>query len=311
MSPTVEECLNRFCCAEAVNSANLGALCTLLFVTRRVRRSGLPMDPAQLLSRRGGQVHGHHSQAVRAILAEHGLAWLRIGEAGRTNSANRARAGHYLALLNQLHDEENLDLQEIEQWWIDRLPRENRPRFHLRCLSGKSPGWMARDLIRQVSSTATSENRAALLSALLAVQVYVVLALAEEPSTGPETVTRSLPADLALGHGFVRGSVVYSVLVWPSERSVEASFARRTRSQRIVVITVAEFVPVVAQLVKDAATADQVDILAFDQFMAVRWSSCRNRSELVAAATASVNCHNAVVKALNADPALELGLTVE
>lgn len=50
-----------------------GALCVALVITRHAKEMGLPLDPANLLTDKSGQVLGLGKGAVQAILAGHGI----------------------------------------------------------------------------------------------------------------------------------------------------------------------------------------------------------------------------------------------
>lgn len=115
MSTTIHTNLTAFCEQQQIKASHFGSVCTLIYITRRARRDGLPLRLDWLASRRGGQVAGLHQGAVRAILDEYGMAYEPLGEAGRTNPGSLAYAIAYASFLNAWPDLDRQSLAVIER----------------------------------------------------------------------------------------------------------------------------------------------------------------------------------------------------
>lgn len=91
-----------------------GPLCVALVMTQQARKSGLPLDPGQLLTEGGGQVLGLGKGAVQSILTRHGITRVLASEGGRTSRGSSGNMREYVALLNQLHAKGAAELDAIE-----------------------------------------------------------------------------------------------------------------------------------------------------------------------------------------------------
>ena len=98
-----------------------GPLCVALVMTQQARKSGLPLDPGQLLTEGGGQVLGLGKGAVQSILNRHGITRVLASEGGRTSRGSIGNMREYVALLNQLHAKGAAELDAIEGFWIERV----------------------------------------------------------------------------------------------------------------------------------------------------------------------------------------------
>ena len=96
-----------------------GPLCVALVVTQHARKMGLPLDPNKLLAKRGAQVLGQGKSAVQKVLKRHGIVRVLAQEGGRTSRGSPDNMRSYVALLNKLHEQDAVDLDEIEQFWIE------------------------------------------------------------------------------------------------------------------------------------------------------------------------------------------------
>jgi hypothetical protein len=107
-----------------VGRGNLGLA---LVITRKAKTQGLPIEPATLLTRGGGQITGLSGSAINKILREYGETRNSGTEVGRTSRGTIGNAPIYASFLNNLNTEGAADLDFIEHWWITR--RSNRSKF--------------------------------------------------------------------------------------------------------------------------------------------------------------------------------------
>lgn len=97
-----------------------GPLCVALVVTQHARK-GLPIDPDSLITDGGGQVLGLGKGAVQNILNRHGIAKVLAAEGGRTSRGSLNRMREYVGFLNGLAEDEAVDLDAIEDFWIEQV----------------------------------------------------------------------------------------------------------------------------------------------------------------------------------------------
>jgi hypothetical protein len=97
-----------------------GPLCVALVVTQHARK-GLPIDPESLITDGGGQVLGLGKGAVQNILNRHGMARVLAAEGGRTSRGSLNRMREYVAFLNGLAQHEAVNLDAIEEFWIEQV----------------------------------------------------------------------------------------------------------------------------------------------------------------------------------------------
>ena len=88
-----------------------GPLCVALVVTQHAKEKGLPLDPAQLVTPRGGQVAGLGRSAVQSILGRHGIHRVLAAEGGRTSRGSLENMRKYSACLNELGAD--IDLERV------------------------------------------------------------------------------------------------------------------------------------------------------------------------------------------------------
>ena len=100
---------------------NKGPLCVALVITRMALKSGLPLDPAKLVTAAQGQVLGLGKGAVQAILAEHEITKVLAAEGGRTSRGSMGNMQDYVAFLNESAKWKGFDLTMVEAWWVQRV----------------------------------------------------------------------------------------------------------------------------------------------------------------------------------------------
>jgi hypothetical protein len=96
-----------------------GQLAVALFITRRAKETGLPIDPDRLLTKSGGQISGLNGRAIAEILASHGVRPISA-EGGRTSRGSLYYMRKYVDFLNDLLPEAP-DLDQIEKYWAERV----------------------------------------------------------------------------------------------------------------------------------------------------------------------------------------------
>ena len=101
--------------------ARKGPLCVAIVMTQQAKASGLPLDPANLLTEQGGQVLGLGKGAVQAVLNRHGITRVLAAEGGRTSRGSIGNMREYVSFLNKLAESGAVDLDVVEGFWIARV----------------------------------------------------------------------------------------------------------------------------------------------------------------------------------------------
>lgn len=108
-----------------------GPLCVALVVTQHARKMGLPLNPDKLLTEKGGQVLGLGKGAVQAVLKRHDITRVLAAEGGRTSRGSIDNMRAYVAFLNAQTEMNQVNLDAVEVFWIQRVHDFFRP-SHLR-----------------------------------------------------------------------------------------------------------------------------------------------------------------------------------
>ena len=93
-----------------------GALALVVQLTRAFSKDSLPINPADYVTGKQGQVAGLGESNLRKILADHGITRQLAKEAGRTNRGNMGLMHAYAEFINGLPGP--VDFDEIEKYWI-------------------------------------------------------------------------------------------------------------------------------------------------------------------------------------------------
>src|SRR5260221_14184933 len=98
-----------------------GGLCVGLVITETARVRGLPLNHEDLRTDEGGQVAGLGQAAVQKILETYGITKILAKEGGRTSRGSLGLMEAYVSVLNQLHKEKALNLDEALGWWVTKV----------------------------------------------------------------------------------------------------------------------------------------------------------------------------------------------
>ncbi|MFB7720180.1 Shedu anti-phage system protein SduA domain-containing protein [Nocardia sp. NPDC056100] len=99
----------------------ISALAVGLLVTDRARELGFPLNPDALLTPGGGQVSHLGGKRVPRLLASHGINRELPTEGGRTSRGTLRMMRDYVDMLNTLHTAGPVDLDSVEEFWIQRF----------------------------------------------------------------------------------------------------------------------------------------------------------------------------------------------
>jgi len=245
-----------------------GPLSVALVVTRQAKKRGLPLEPAKMLTKAGGQVLGLGKSAVQSILRDYDIDRVLAEEGGRTSRGSVGKMKEYVAFLNDLHASGRVDLDAVEAWWIDRV-REyfaGKP-FVLHFDSSKSLRSVVRDLLSQAERRQARFAGSTLVGTMLQHLVGAKLNLLLDT---PVEHYGAAVADEASSRGgdFVIDDVVVHVTTAPTEALIRKCERNLEGGLRPVIITVEKGVMVAEGLAGQWGIAARLDVFEAEQFLA-------------------------------------------
>jgi hypothetical protein len=247
---------------------NVGALGTVLVVTRRAKKLGLPLDSDALITEGGGQVSGLSGAAINRILKEHGGNRFVGTESGRTSRGTPNLARTYAAFLNGLHQEGLASLDEIEVWWVERFEDLfNTEPFGLNHDQSKSFITVLQDLLDQALERQRKSPGKTYVGAVLQHLVGAKIELA-------------VPAVKLIHHGFsVADSasdrsgdfdiddVCIHCTTAPSEGMLKKCKANLQAGKRPIILTLAKMIGAAEGLAESLGIEGRVEIMDALQFV--------------------------------------------
>ncbi len=245
-----------------------GALSVALVVTKHAKKSGLPLDPEQLLTGAGGQVLGLGKAAVQSILGEHGISRVLAEEGGRTSRGSVGNMRKYVAFLNGLASRGDVSLDEIEEWWVARV-RDffAASPFVLHLDETRSMRSVIRDLLEQCKARQSESDGSTIVGTMLQHLVGAKLNLLLD--VHPEHHGANTADGVSGRDGdFMIDDVVIHVSTSPSEALLRKCLRNLESGKRPVIITIDRGAPVAEGLAGNLGIADRLDVFEVEQFLA-------------------------------------------
>ncbi|WP_199230226.1 DUF4928 family protein [Azospirillum sp. TSH58] len=247
-----------------------GPLCVALVVTEHARTFGMPLDPERLLTDRGGQVLGLGRAQVQAILGRHHITRVLAEEGGRTSRGSIDNMRAYVTFLNEQHAAGNFDWEAAKSFWIGKVKEHFAARpFTLRV--DHTLGLRA--VIRNLLSQAEARQRemqgtmfvGAVMQHLVGAKLDVVLGVGRIEHHGSN---QNDQADGRTGD-FDVGDVSIHVSTAPSEALVRKCSGNLDAGRKPIIVTGKRGAPLAEGLAENAGIGDRVDIIEFEQFIAM------------------------------------------
>jgi len=245
-----------------------GPICVALHITRLAAESTLPLDPAELLAGRGGQVAGLGRARVQSILADHNITRVLAEEGGRTSRGSIDNMRAYVSFLNALAAEGPVPLKEIEKWWVNRVRDffAAKPMV-LRLDSAKSLRALVGDVLEQAQKRQSESPGTMYVGAVLQHLVGAKLEILI-----PETVEHhgaSVADEQSLRDGdFLVEDVVIHVTAAPGEALLRKCRRNLDGGLRPVIVTTGRGVTVAEALAGQQGVAERIDVFEAEQFIA-------------------------------------------
>lgn len=307
---TIQEQLLEYKRKNKINTK--GPLAVVLFVTRKAKQSGLPINSADLKAESAGQVAGLSKSAVQSILADYGIVKVLAAEGGRTSRGSIKNMEDYVAFLNELNEQGKCDLDFIEAWWIDRVKDffASKP-FNLKIDAGASINSAVRDLLDQAKKRQKDNPgtmyEGAVLQHLVGAKLQLLMENKQEIKHNGFSV-----ADAPTGRSgdFIVGNTIIHVTTAPGELLMDKCLDNIHTGYRPFIITVSESMPAAKSLAGIKGVLKNVEIVDAEQFISTNvyeWSgfdSTRHKGTI----EKLIVIYNQLIDTYETDPSLKVSL---
>lgn len=266
ISPTLESSLFQF--KDKNQVVNVGALGTVLVLTRKAKNSGLPFDADTLLTGGGGQVSGLSGASINKILKSHGVTQMVGTESGRTSRGTPSLAKAYVSFIHELPLSIE-DIEAVEAWWIARFVDyfNTRP-FKLNYDSSKTLASVIHNLLDQAldrqKKSFGKTYVGAVLQHLIGAKLELSLPELEITHNGAsvaDTVS-------ARSGDFVIDNTIIHCTTAPSELLMWKCQANIQSGQHPIILTIGKMLGAAEGLAENLGIEGRVEILDALQFLA-------------------------------------------
>lgn len=288
-----------------------GPLCVALVVTQHAKTMGLPLDPDKLLTEGGGQVLGLGKGAVQAVLKRHGITRVLADEGGRTSRGSLKNMREYVAFLNKLNSNGDVDLEAIETFWIERVHEffAGKP-FKIKLDAARSLRMVVRDVVAQAVDRQKTAPGMYYSGAVLQHLVGAKLDCALGKGAIQHNSFSTADAPGSRAGDFLIGDVAIHVTTSPGEAVIEKCRENSNDGLRPMLVTLQRGLTVAEGLAGNAGLADRIDIFEVEQFVALNlyeWGKFGADGRKTAVADL-VERYNEIVDEFETDPSLRIEL---
>jgi hypothetical protein len=291
------------------NFRGKGPLSVALVVTEHARKSGLPLDPGTLVTKRRGQVLGLGRSPVQTILQRHGIARVLAAEGGRTSRGSMGNMRDYVALLNALAEHGTVDLNKIEDFWIARVQEffAGKP-FQIRLDASRSLRVVVRHVLEQAVARQREMPGVQYAGAVMQHMVGAKLDCALGKGTIQHNSFSTSDQQSARKGDFFVGDVAIHVTTSPGEAVIERCRENLNDGHRPLLVTGLRGLTVVEGLTENMGLADRIDVFEIEQFVALNFYEMgRFATEGRKIALAEfVTRYNDIVEEVETDPSLKI-----
>lgn len=285
-----------------------GSLSLVLILTRNAKSRAFPLERAEFVTAKGGQVAGLGGPAVRKILNDHGVERILSSEGGRTSRGNMERMSAYVDVLNDLHAGGQLDLDDAERYWVERaLAYFDALPFTFKLDPSRSLRACVRDLLAQAVER-QREVKGTMYAG--AVMQHLVGAKLDVITKGEIAHHGFSVADAPSNRSgdFLIGDVAIHVTTAPGEALIRKCQGNLTSGLRPLIVTTEDGVGGAKALSKQAAVEDRLDVVEIEQFIATNvyeWSAFERDARSNTVKTV-IDRYNAIVADCESDPSLRI-----
>ena len=285
-----------------------GSLSLVLILTRNAKAKTFPLDKAEFVTAKGGQVAGLGGPAVKRILNDHGVERILSNEGGRTSRGNMERMSAYVDALNDLSGNGMLDLDDAERYWVERaLAYFDALPFTFKLDPSRSLRASVRDLLAQAVER-QREVKGTMYAG--AVMQHLVGAKLDYVTKGGLTHHGFSVADAPSNRSgdFLIGDVAIHVTTAPGEALIRKCQGNLASGLRPLIVTTEDGVGGAKALSKQSGVDDRLDIIEIEQFVATNvyeWSVFE-RDARPKAVREIIERYNRIVGETESDPSLRI-----
>lgn len=288
---------------------NKGPLCVALVITRTAIKSGLPLDPAKLVTAAQGQVLGLGKSAVQAILADYGITKVLAAEGGRTSRGSMGNMQDYVAFLNSLAKDKSLDLKAVEAWWANRVRDyfESSP-LKLRVDTGSSLKACITGIFDEAKKRQSENRGSTVLGAVMQHLVGAKLEFLYPDQTIQQSGYSVADSPTGRSGDFQIGDCVIHVTTAPGALLIQKCSDNLDRGLRPLVVSTNAGAALAETLAEEQGINRRIEVLDITQFLVanmLEWTGFNGAQrrhtfeELIAR-------YNAIVEACETDPSLKI-----
>lgn len=288
-----------------------GPLSVALVVTQHARTMGLPLNDEKLITEGGGQVLGLGKGAVQAVLKRHEIDRVLASEGGRTSRGSLHNMREYVAFLNNLRKQGEIDLDVVEKFWIDRVHEffAGKP-FKIKLDASKSLRTVVRDVIAQAEERQKTTPGMYYAGAVLQHLVGAKLDCALGKGKFEHNSFSTADSPGARVGDFFLGDVAIHVTTSPGEAVIERCRENLNDGIRPVLVTIQRGLTVGEGLAANVGLVDRIDIFEIEQFVALnvyelgKFAADGRKTAI----TDIVDRYNEIVEEFETDPSLKIEL---
>lgn len=305
----LEEALGKF--VKKQRFTTQGPICVALVVTAHAKKHGLPLNPDDLLTKGGGQVLGLGRSRVQSVLARHGIERVLAKEGGRTSRGSMENMRKYVDLLNSLESTGDVDLDAVEEFWVERVRAffAGKP-FKIRLDTSRSLRVLVRDVIAQAENRQQNAPGTQYAGAVLQHLVGAKLDCALGTGQFEHNSYSTSDAQSGRAGDFLIEDVAIHVTTTPTEAVVQRCKENVDDGLRSILVTRARGVAALEVLAENAGLGDRIDVFEIEQFIALnlyeigRFAADGRR----VAISELVTRYNEIVDEFETDPSLKIDL---
>lgn len=289
-----------------------GSLALLLVLTNRVNIESFPLDPADFVTKSGGQVAGASGAAANKILAAHGVKVRLSAEGGRTNRGSMGLMKRYIECLNELHRRGILDISSVLAYWVVRTEAflASAP-FNAKLADQQlSIRALVNDLLAQAQAKQKTRPgttfTGTLMQHLVAAKLRLLL---EEKAPNPHGASDADASRNTDGDFEINDSILH-VTSSPAAPLLEKCRSNLSSGKRPIVITLSKSVQHAQALAEEMGIESRIEFWAFDQFLSTNaheWGSFLGH-DVRDQARELLKAYNEIIDELHEEPSLKITL---
>ncbi len=285
-----------------------GSLSLVLILTRNAKSKPFPLKQTDFITAKGGQVAGLGGPAVKKILSEHGVERILSNEGGRTSRGNMERMIAYIDVLNELHADGELDLEDAETFWVERILAYFDAQPFIFKLD---PSHSLRACVRGLFAQAVERQREAKGTMYAgAVMQHLIGAQLERIANGEIEHHGFSVADAPSSRAgdFLIGDAAIHVTTAPGEALIRKCQTNLGAGLRPLIITTQDGLGGAKALAKQAEVNERIDVIEVEQFFAANiheWSGFE-RSARASVVADVIERYNRIVSEVESDPSLRI-----